>query len=417
LNRYKATAILIAVTLGFLIIYPFHNYFIGGLLSSGFCAAMIGGFADWFGVSALFRKPLGVSFRTEIIPRNREKIFSALSDLVGKELLTKEKLKQLLSTHSISTLIIKFLIEKNEKEHMKKVAHKIIEDILWKVNPQEAGEVVDRLVKENISKIELFYFIEAGIDISIKSGYDDKIINFILDELIRLSSQEQVKTLVTTLVKETMKNYENGSNRRKFTDKIVFDMILKLSPSDTAVIIQKKLGIYLKELKDSKHPMRDKLKEWIYEKIRQLKADTEFQKKLEDWKLEQINNKVDISRMVADFISKYRGEELEQSQEFLELINSIDEKIDNGLEGFNENEIWQSQFDSYSKKAMLEFVDKNHSEITVMVRENLDKYSNDMLVQLIESKAGDDLQMIRINGSVVGGLVGLITYILTFWIG
>ena len=49
MNHYKATVILIIVTIGFLISYPFHRTFIGGLISSGFCASMIGGFADWYG--------------------------------------------------------------------------------------------------------------------------------------------------------------------------------------------------------------------------------------------------------------------------------------------------------------------------------------------------------------------------------
>lgn len=415
MNQYKATIILIIVSIGVLITYPFHNSFIGGLLSSGFIASMIGGFADWFGVTALFRKPLGVSFRTEIIPKNREKIFNALSDMVGQELLTKETLKKLLSNHSIAALLIKFLIEKNEKEAIKKIAHKIIEDILYKVDSKEIAQMIDKLVKDNLAKIELFYFIEAAVKISKKNGYDDKLINFIIEELIKLTKYEQIKALIAELVKETIKSYENGSKRRKFTNKIVFDMILRISPEDISIIIQGKVVDYLVELKDLEHPTRYKLNEWIDEKFHELKEDTKIQDKLEKWKLEQINEKLDISKFVEDFISKYKS--VENSKEFLELINTVDDKLDKIIDAFDKNESWQEKFDAYSKQAMLEFVDKNHSKIAGLVRENLDKYSNEMLVQLIESKAGDDLQMIRINGSVVGGLVGLIIYVLTFWIG
>jgi uncharacterized membrane-anchored protein YjiN (DUF445 family) len=415
LNQYKATIILIIVSIGVLITYPFHKYFLGGLLSSGFTASMIGGFADWFGVTALFRKPLGVSFRTEIIPKNREKIFSALSDMVGQELLTKETLKKLLNNHSIAALLIKFLLEKNEKEAIKKIVHKIIEDILYKIDSKEVGQVAGKLVKDNIAKLELFYFIEAAVKISKKNGYDDKLINFIIEELIKLAKYEQIKALIVELVKETIKNYENGSKRRMFTNKIVFDMILRISPEDISRITQGKLIDYLKELKDYEHPMRYKLNEWIDEKLHELKEDTKIQEKLENWKLQQINEKLDISKFVVDFISKYKS--VEQSKEFLQLINTVDEQLDKFIDTFEKNHIWQDKFDAYSKQAMLEFVEKNHSKIAVLVRENLDKYSNDMLVELIESKAGDDLQMIRINGSVVGGLVGLLIYILTFWIG
>ncbi len=69
-NKHKATITLGLVALGFVASHPFAHTFAGGLLASGFSAAMVGGLADWFAVSALFRRPLGIPFRTEIIPRN-----------------------------------------------------------------------------------------------------------------------------------------------------------------------------------------------------------------------------------------------------------------------------------------------------------------------------------------------------------
>ena len=92
-NKNKATFILGAVSIGFFISYPFKHTLIGGLLAGGFGAAMIGGLADWFAVSALFRRPLGIPFRTAIIPRNREKIFQALVYMVENQILMKENIK------------------------------------------------------------------------------------------------------------------------------------------------------------------------------------------------------------------------------------------------------------------------------------------------------------------------------------
>ncbi|MBQ9487184.1 MAG: DUF445 family protein, partial [Selenomonadaceae bacterium] len=64
--------------------------FFVGLLNHGFIAATIGGLADWFAVTALFRKPLGISYRTEILKRNRGRITDAIIEFVSSDLLNTE---------------------------------------------------------------------------------------------------------------------------------------------------------------------------------------------------------------------------------------------------------------------------------------------------------------------------------------
>ena len=61
------------------------------------------------------------------------------------------------------------------------------------------------------------------------------------------------------------------------------------------------------------------------------------------------------------------------------------------------------------------FIDTHHAHIGTMVRERLDQYSSAALVEFIEGRVGNDLQMIRINGSVVGGLAGMLIFLLTHW--
>src|SRR5665648_847468 len=97
-NTKTANITLGGITLGFLLSYPFHASFVGGLIASGCSAGMIGGLADWFAVTALFRRPLGIRpgkiIRTDIIPQNRERIFAALTDMVQNELLSQTVLQR-----------------------------------------------------------------------------------------------------------------------------------------------------------------------------------------------------------------------------------------------------------------------------------------------------------------------------------
>lgn len=416
MNYYKATFILVIVSIGFFITYPFNNTFWGGLLSSTFCAAMIGGFADWFGVSALFRKPLGIPFKTEIIPRNREKIFNALSDMVEEELLTKDNINEMINKNSISKLLIKYLSPNKEKQQLKEAAVKIVEDIIWKINPEEAGKLLEGLIKDNILKIKISPIIAAAGELSIKKGYDRKLINSIVDELIKLTKTEQGLKLIAKLVEETMKSYENGMKRRKFVNTIIFDMLFQLSPQDIAIIIQNKLVNSLEEFKNPKHEAREKFMKWIDGKLMELKDDSALQQKIENWKAVQIKDGLELHTKIAEVIKNIRESNSQNFSPVNNLTKRIEEQIDKLIEEFQVNLQWQSKLDYKVKGILLEFVHNNHSKIGIMVKENLNKFSNHMIVNLIETKVGNDLQMIRINGSVVGGFVGMATFLLTFWI-
>lgn len=124
---------------------------------------MIGGFADWYGITALFRKPLGVSFRTEIIPKNREKIFNGLSDMVSEELLTKEHLKGLLNEYDTSKLIIKYVSNNKEYENIKRIVSSAIQESFTKIHSDEASKVTANLIIQNLSQLNLWKILVSPL--------------------------------------------------------------------------------------------------------------------------------------------------------------------------------------------------------------------------------------------------------------
>ncbi|MDD4297106.1 MAG: DUF445 family protein [Eubacteriales bacterium] len=93
-NKTRADILLAAVFILFaaatLLKYLYKESFFAGLLAFTFEAALVGGIADWFAVTALFKKPLGFPWHTAIIPNNRDSIIKSVSDLVSNELLSTE---------------------------------------------------------------------------------------------------------------------------------------------------------------------------------------------------------------------------------------------------------------------------------------------------------------------------------------
>ena len=80
----------------------------GALFHLSFTAS-VGGFADWFGVTSLFRKPLGVPFRTSLISKSRDKIVAMAKDMVTEEILSERRLKRLLVNHVPSAVVERWL--------------------------------------------------------------------------------------------------------------------------------------------------------------------------------------------------------------------------------------------------------------------------------------------------------------------
>lgn len=413
-NRHKANWALAAVTAGYLISYPFNGTFTGGLISSTCGAAMVGALADWFAVTALFRKPLGFSYRTALIPRNREKIFQIMAHMVEKELLTTTNIKQTLNRYSVADLLLHYLVDHGGKQEVKTILDAAGKQFIQSVDADELGRTLELILHKEGAAIKLAPLLAVGIEWSLHWGYGEKIVTFILDEAIRLAKKEQTPRLLGDLFLEAQSTYERGLARRKFFNKLV-EQVMHFTPLRFGTIIQHRLVELLEQLKEPSHPLRGKLQTWLLSLVENLKTDEQLQQTVEAWKKEQLAVHWKLRDRCIALINQFyhpdEGELLEHRLEFL-----IHSKVDQWIEDFSHNDQLQQQVDSQVKEVLTAWLDNRHGEIGGLVLERLQQFTNDELVAFIEDKAGDDLQMIRINGSVVGGLLGMIIYGATYWL-
>lgn len=410
-NYYKAAITLFAALAGFLASYPFRASFIGGLLSSGFSAALIGGLADWFAVTALFRRPLGIRpgrlIRTEIIPRNRERIFSALAGMVQNELLTPETLKKELDRYDLSRLLIRYLDDHGGQVQIQGAVTRLLKDLLGKTDPEAIGQLIEELLRQNTAELKIAPLAAQTIEFSLSQGYDDKVVDFIVDELIMLATHSQTKGILLQLVKQAQDAYEKGMDRRKLVNAFFIE------PLTLAELAQEKLVQYLGEIRFSPtHPVRLKIKQAVGQTAVALQRETLVQRKLEAWKDRIITEKLQIGRYIAEYLQNRGYLEAPQSDK---LLNQANSRLGSFLEDFKLDLARQGKLDCWLKGLIKKWIDAKQSTIGSIVKESLDHLTNDKLVGLIEEKAGNDLQMIRINGTVVGALAGMLIYLLTFW--
>lgn len=409
-NKYKATSILAIVSCGFLASYPFANTFWGGLLTRGFGAAMIGGLADWFAVSALFRRPLGIPFRTAIIPRNREKIFQALVYMVENEILMKENIKKRLEEYDLSSILL-YIMNDSTKQDMRKMIYRFLQDFFLQVREEELELMIKGFMQEHIENIKILPYVPPVVEWFIKNEYDDKILDLLIHQCTLAVENEKFSHLLTDVFVAVQKKYEHGMNRRK-----LFNQLLDLSPKQLAIAAQQGLLSILSEMRDCHHPIRLEGKARVQELMLKLQNDASLQHTIESWIRQNIVYKFRLQEKIVTFIVAEYGKIVSDNRVLIRGMESLATRFESIVTDFAENKEDRAMLDHYLKVILGQWIDTHHDEIGKIVKDSLNQFTNDKLIGFIESKMGNDLQMIRINGSVVGGFVGIILYVLTFWI-
>jgi uncharacterized membrane-anchored protein YjiN (DUF445 family) len=416
-NRHIATVILLLVTAGFLISFPMKHTFVGGLLTALFGASMVGGFADWFGITALFRKPLGIPFHTAIIPRNREKIFDSLVYMVENELLTKEAIAQKLERFNISEKLLSYLDEDGGTAELSLLIRHLAMDMLGRIDPLQAGDYLGRLLEDNSENIKLLPLFSNAVDWLSKNVNDERIISSTIEEIKEFILYPKFGLLVRDVVKDLFAELQKNAEKETAGKRLFFKLVLAfasfsdMSPLKLSARLLQEALEYFNLMKVPESIQRKGFEIWLEKTAEDFKSNPELSEKIESKGLDLLK-RASLSTAFTDYVYPF----LKSGSQMGKLQKLIDELVQKLLENFRNSSEEQAALDAYVKKSLSGMLDENHNYIGRMVRKKLDMFSNDMLVDLIEEKAGNDLQIIRINGSVVGGLVGLVIFLLTFWI-
>ncbi len=409
-NKDKATWILLLVSVSFFASYPYQHTFWGGLLAGGFGAAMIGGLADWFAVSALFRRPLGIPYRTAIVPRNRERIFHALASMVEEEILMKENIKKRLQEYDTAGLALSLLSSPEGQNVLKRVLYLFFKELLKQAREEELKPLLDEVLKSTLKKMPLSPYVLQGGRWLTGRGYHEKFLDILLDWLMVLAGQKKVRVWLAGWFAGAIRQYEKGKGQRA-----LFDMLVALSPEEVAGLVQKRVLSFLEELKQPVHPMRRQALAWFQTWLENRSQDPIFLGQLEAWK-EQLVNRTSFGELLAGPLAEFLRQTAADTRQSVRWLERVLRWMEEYIKNLEQDEKAKARLDREMKHLLSSWLDAHHREIGTMVLSSLEAFTNEKLVEFVESKAGNDLQMIRINGSVVGGLTGMVLYLATFWL-
>lgn len=395
-KRYKADLALGISAAGFLgTLGVSGTGFLPGLLHHGFLAATIGGLADWFAVTAIFRKPLGISYRTDILRRNRKRIMDGIVKFASDDLLSVEHIMHVIREQDTGSLMSDYLAHRGGRE---RILQTIDEVLLQTVNGMDSARIARELapsVREGLKAFPLERVLASLLEILSEDQHSRHILHSLLTIGKQVLYAPAMQQVLLDNIEVLRKEYEKNS----LTRGLVLG-VLDLDDEHILALLNERLERWLGQMLRGESESYASVKAGLEMMLRQFSQDASLHDVLRGWK-EQYLDRMDIEALLTNWLdANVKGE----NPFWIPHLNAF---LDQQIDHFIGSHAWQRRFDAFLKDFLESELRKHHVLIPGLIRERLNEFSDDQLVTFVESKVQDDLQMIRINGSLVGSLVGM----------
>ncbi|AOH47859.1 hypothetical protein BCS37_05130 [Selenomonas sp. oral taxon 920] len=362
-------------------------------LHHGFLAATIGGLADWFAVKAIFGRPLGIAHRTDILRRNRARIMESLVRFSADDLLSKQNIMDVVEREQIGALLVEYLQHRGGGERLIEASIDILRHVASDVDSRSIAKELTPYVIQALHELPLEDSFAELLNVLTEEPHADRIFNM----LVRMGSQ-----LIRTQVFQDMLRENIASIRMEYEgDGMIRAFVLSFF--DDAMIAEWLTG-RLEEILTSAMRSDDRRHkegvQLLISFVEGLRTNSKLYEELHRYKLHVIEH-LEIENLLAEFIERrMKGHHAFWIPYLKELLN---EKID----AFVHSESWRNRADRWMKELAAGEIEKHHEMIADFVREYLNQKTDDELIAFVESKVRTDLQMIRVNGAIVGAFVGM----------
>ena len=355
-------------------------------------AAMVGGLADWFAVTALFRHPLGLPIpHTAIIPRNKDRIGEALANFLRENFLIPPVVARRMRNIDVAGAVGRFLqAPEGQETRIRQGASRLMADLFESLDDERLGGLVKSAVSTRIRKMEVSPLLGHALASAIN---EDRHVPM-LEAAIRWTARalDDNEGMIRELV------HKRAS------------WVLRVAGLDTRLadaIVDGLRKLTVEMSTDPAHPVRVKVEQALADLANDLQTDPETRARVEAMKDELLANKsigiwLDAlwQRSRAALIKAARNPDAALAGKLGEVLRSMGESLEKDARLHN-------AINQFARRAVSGMAASYGGQIVKLVSETIRGWDARTVTERLESAVGRDLQYIRINGTLVGGLVGL----------
>lgn len=385
---------------GFAATIPFQGSVAGEFLQGGFEAGLVGGLADWFAVTALFRHPFGLPIpHTALLPKNRNRMIRGLVNTIENDWLSKDSIQTKLSQINLTEKLLPILEKEVHSDSFKKTMKSLMIQMIESVDLEKLVPLIQKQLKGYLTSDEVLNLLKALIHQVLERKYDEKSLDYFLmkseewasrrdqrEEFGRFAMRAIDNGQADGFLQFAIKSFRNIVNEEKL-GKILQDIILNVIGGLRNPESEYRQAILARVRKELLSIQENHA---LLEEIDRVIAEWDPSEKLMTiLKKTQVKTIafIDEGSFMDDHLMPFADQVIGKISADKEKIHAIESKI---------------------QEQITLFIEKNHSKIGKLVEENLNKLDDEKLIDMIENNVGKDLQWIRVNGAVCGFFIGIV---------
>lgn len=407
LSRIKwiSTLLLVAVAILYVIArWREHQHAAWPVVVAFSEAAVVGALADWFAVVALFRHPMGIPLpHTAIIPRSKQRIADKLAAFIIMNFLGTEAILLRIRAFNPAAKLAAWLSKPESAEVLGNYGIRAISYGLRAIEDQR----IHRFILANVvSKLEQIDFAALGgqfLDILTQGGRHQQLLNEAMHQLRVMLDDESAQDKVAKFIAKEFEGW-----RKYLLNVVAVDE--KIGSFSAKKLIHAVSRLLDEVDEDLGHPLRARFDTFVAEFIVKLKIDPAFRSKGEEIR-DQILRQPELAAYLRDLWLQLRI--------WLELdLNSPQSSIAGRIvaatlglgEKLRDDKETQSWINEQILAAAVPLCEENRERTGKFISDQVRSWDERYMTQQLELNIGKDLQFIRINGTLIGGLVGLVLY-------
>ena len=396
--KVVATGLLVAMAAVFFAARTFeHKYPALGYLKSFAEAAMVGGLADWFAVTALFRHPLGVPIpHTAIIPRNKDRIGETLARFLQENFLIPSVVARRMQRLDVAGAAGRFLqTPAGQGTRIRVGASRLIADVFESLDDERLGGIVKGAISTRLRRMEISPLLGHALASAINEDRHVPMLEAAIRWMARALDANE------PLIRDMVHKKANW--------------VLKLAGLDEKLadaIIEGLRKLTVEMSTDPGHPVRIKVEEALAQLANDLQTRDETRERVENLKEQLLDNKsvglwLDAlwQRGREAIIQAARNPDAVLAGKLGEILKSMGGTLEKDAR-------IRAAINQFARRAVVGMAASYGGSIVKLVSETIRGWDAQTVTNRLEAAVGRDLQYIRINGTLVGGLVGLVLHVI-----
>jgi uncharacterized membrane-anchored protein YjiN (DUF445 family) len=381
---------------------PVRETWWGGWILAIAEAGIVGGLADWFAVTAIFRRPLGLPIpHTGLIPRNWELMAERVGVMVGSRVLTKEYVRDEIARVGVGDLLARGA-ERVSREDLEKATRVLAQWAAEQMTPATTAELLARgrraLIAEPVAPL-----LAAALGVARRQGWDQRLLDGALAVLAGAMERPEFREAVSDVVGDVVTRYRE---RLGVYPRLLMGLAEVVGLLDRERLVGA-LHTGLREVaKDREHPLRRQAVEVFADLERRLTEDPALSARVEAAKAELL-----VSPALASLLDDAAGAlaralRVDLAGPRSELATWLVDRLDRARLALIADAELRGEIQTWILTQVSALIERHHDRLAAFIENGVRALGPEGAVRLIEEHAGDDLQYIRVNGTVVGGLAG-----------